>query len=381
MRIPPFELERIQSLWEHVVDYNLSESGVDPLSLAELLDGDAAALARLSETRLGYTQTNGSLGLRERVAALYPGATPANVLITSGTSEANFVALLGLVEPGDEVAVMLPNYMQIWGLGHGFRGEVRPFYLRADEKWAVDLDELRREVTPRTRVIAVCNPNNPTGAVLSAEEMEAIVEVASGVGAWLIADEVYRGAEREGEETPSFWTHGGGYERMIITCGLSKAYGLPGLRVGWVVAPAEMAEHLWSYRDYTTIAPSALSDALAHVALEGERRERILNRTRSILRANYPIVERWMESLDGLLETVPPQAGAIALVRYRLPIDSIELVERMRREQGVLVVPGAHFGLEGYLRIGYGGRAEHLREGLERMGRVLGGQAAAIDKV
>lgn len=374
MEIEPFELERIQSLWEHEVEFNLSESGVHPFSLAELAGGDPGAIATCLGLPLGYSQTNGTVALRERIAALYPGATPANLLVTNGTAEANFVAIWGLVEADDELALMLPNYMQIPGVARGFRARVRPFHLRAGAaRWSVDLDELRRSVTARTRLIAVCNPNNPTGAVLSRGEMEAIVEVAAEAGAWLLADEVYQGAEREGPRTPSFWLWRESYDQILITCGLSKAYGLPGLRLGWVAGPAEVTARLWSYRDYTTIAPGALSDAVAQLALAPETRERILGRTRALLRANYPILSDWVTGHAGVFDLIEPQAGAIAFLKYQLPLDSTELVERLRHEQSVLIAPGDHFGMAGYLRIGYGSPAEHLRRGLARVSDGLEG--------
>lgn len=371
MKIPTFDLERIQSLWENVVEVNLSESGVHPLTLSELLDGDSDMLANITATRLGYPQTNGTPALRERIAALYPGATQENVLVTNGTSEANFVALWSLLEPGDELVVMLPNYMQIWGLGRGFTGEVKPFHLRAEDCWSPDIDELRRQVTSRTRIIAVCNPNNPAGSVINAEDMQAIVGIAAEAGAWLVADEVYQGAEREGERTRSFWTLRERHDRMIITNGLSKAYGLPGLRMGWTLAPPEQAATLWAYRDYTTIAPSALSDKLAQTALEPARRERILARTRSILQRNYAVLAEWLDAHPGLFTHIAPKAGAIAWLRYHFDINSTELVDRLRNECGVLIVPGDCFGMDGYLRVGFGGEVEPMREGLNRIGEFL----------
>ena len=368
MRLESFALERIQSTWENLVDYNLSESGVHPMSFAELVGNDAEAIARLAGQELGYGQTNGTVALRERIAALYPGATPDHIVVTNGASEANFVTTWSLLEPDDEVALMLPNYMQIWGVARGFRGHLRPFYLREGQAWSPDLDELRRGVTSKTRVIAVCNPNNPTGAVLSESEMQSIVEVAASVDAWLLADEVYQGAERDAPRTNSFW---GRYEKVIVTNGLSKAYGLPGLRIGWVVAPPEVAARLWSYRDYTTIAPGRLSDHIAQIALVPETRERILARTRKILQTNYPILRDWLRQHPETFTLTEPHAGAIAYLRYRLDINSTTLVEKLLDEQSVLIVPGDCFGMDHYLRIGYGVEAAYLRAGLDRIHQTL----------
>jgi aspartate/methionine/tyrosine aminotransferase len=371
MQLEQFTLERMQSLWENLVDYNLSESGVHPLSLAELVDGDPDAITRLAHHGLGYSQTNGTVALRERIAALYPGATPDHILVTNGTSEANFVAIWGLLEPDDELVLMLPNYMQIWGIARGFRGAVRAFHLRAETGWSPDLDELRRQVTPRTRLIAVCNPNNPTGAILRADEMRQIVECAARAGAWLLADEVYQGAERDGIRTPSFW---GSYDRVIVTNGLSKAYGLPGLRIGWIAAPPELAARLWSYRDYTTIAPGALSDQIAQLALEPETRERIFARTRRILQTSYPVLSGWLRDHGALFTLTEPRAGAIAFPRYHLKLNSTALAEKLRQEQSVLIVPGDCFGMDGYVRLGYGSEAAHLQAGLARISQMLSGR-------
>ena len=371
MRIPPFELERFQSLHEHRVEINLTESGVEPLEVGELLGPDAAGL--LLDQPLAYTQSNGTPELRAAVAATLPGAAEDHVLVANGGAEANFVACWRLIEPGDEVVVMQPNYGQVQGLAEGFGAIVRPWPLREERagpspRWAPDVDELRALVTDRTKLVAICNPNNPTGARLTETEVAAVCEIAGRHGAWVLSDEIYRGVEHDGVETPSVW---GRTERVIVTGGLSKAYGLPGLRIGWAIAAQDMAAELWSRRDYTTIAPSALSDRLARHALAPPRRTALLERTRRMIAANFPIVGTWLGAHAGALAWVPPEAGAIGFVRYRHDIGSTALADRLRQTAGVLVVPGDHFGLDGWLRIGYGGRAASLREGLTRLDRVL----------
>lgn len=373
MRLEPFQMERMQSTWEHVVAHNLSESGVSPVTLDELLS-DTKDRERLLRTELGYSQTNGTSELRRAIAALYPGAGEENILVTNGTSEANFLVTCMLIEPGDEAVVMLPNYMQIWGLARAFGAEVRSFHLIEERNWAPDLYALERSISPRTKLIAVCHPNNPTGAMLSENEMDRVIDAArrsggsSGSGAWLLADEVYRGAELARDITPTFW---GRYDRVVITSGLSKAYGLPGLRIGWIVSTPELVARAWSYHDYTTIAPSTASDLLARVALRPENRRKLLARTRHILNSNYPILRDWVNGHADLFSLVPPQAGAIAYLRYNLGMNSLDLAERLRQEKNVLIVPGDHFRMGNYLRIGYGGRSDHLRAGLEQISRLV----------
>jgi aspartate/methionine/tyrosine aminotransferase len=369
MKIEPFLMERMQSRWEHRVSHNLSESGVHPMSVRELLSGED--LDELLDQRLMYIQTNGTKPLRAAIAALYPGAGPENVLATNGTAEANYISIWRLVEPGDDVVMMLPNYMQIWGIVRSLGARIVPLRLREENNWILDPADLRKALTPRTRVIALCNPNNPTGSILPAEamgEVAALAGTAGQGGAWILSDEVYRGAEREGGETASFW---GMYDRLLITSGLSKAYGLPGLRIGWIAGPPGTIEELWGRKDYLTICPGAISDLLARRALQRETRMKILERTRGIIRENYPALEEWAWSRADALHMVPPRAGAIAYLRYQWPINSTELCTRLREEADVLIVPGDHFGMDGHLRIGFGTGPEELRASLSRIDPLL----------
>jgi len=378
MKIEPFRMERMQSLWENRVAHNLSESGVHPMSLGELLeavggssaagvDPDAGAGrvgSSLLSTRLAYVQSNGSDELRASIAALYPATALDEVVVTNGTAEANYISMWRLIDPGDEVVLMLPNYMQIWGVLRGQGASVVPLRLREENRWVLDPGDVKAAVGPKTKLIAICNPNNPTGSVLTAEAMDAVVAAASRAGAWIVSDEVYRGAELDGAETPTFR---GRYDRLLVTGGLSKAYGLPGLRIGWVVGPAELIAELWGRKDYLTISPGALSERLARLALVPAVRKRILERTRGILQGNFPVLRDWIDEREGALRMVAPRAGAIAWLRYDWRIRSLELVERLRKENGVLVVPGEHFEMDGFLRIGFGNETKDLREGLARI--------------
>ena len=367
--LEPFLLERWQSENEHDVAINLSDSGVHPLTLRELFD-ERGLLEGVLDERLIYTQTNGTPELRGAVAALHPGAREANVLATNGGAEANLVAALHLVEPGDHVVAMLPNYMQLVGLVRGLGGRVDPWTLRPDfgqGAWTADLAELEQLVTPRTKLVAICNPNNPTGARLSGRQLDEICRIADRSGAWVLSDEIYRGAEVEGDETETIWGRG---EHVLVTSSLSKAYGLPGLRLGWVVAPPRLTRDLWGVRDYTTIAPGALSDLVGRLALQEPWRSRVLARTRRLLGANLDLVASWVGETEGV-RAILPRAGAILFARYDHPVPSSELVQRLRAEKDVLLVPGSHFGMEGWLRIGFGGERRDVEEGLGRLSELL----------
>jgi aspartate/methionine/tyrosine aminotransferase len=367
MAIELFEMERMQSTWENVVDFDMSESGVRPLTLRELVEM-GFDLESFLDQPLGYSQSNGTIELRERIAALHPGSTTEHVVVTNGTSEANYLVALSQLRPGDEVAMEVPNYMQMPGVARSLGAIVKPFRLRQDTGWEPDWEEFERAVTPKTKLLYLSNPNNPTGAVLSGDAMRRIVARCELTGTWLLADEVYLGAEIDRPRTTSFWGLG---ERVVVTSGLSKAYGIPGVRIGWLVGPPRLAQECWTQHDYLTIGPNKMSDRIARVAVQPDNRERCYARTRDILRHNLPIAREWVSGFGGRLTWREPQAGAIALVHYDADTPSLEIAERVRLRQSTLIVPGRHVGLEGYLRVWLGGREEFLREGLRRIGTEL----------
>ena len=362
MKLEIFELERDQSLYENYVDFNLTESGVHPFTLRELLTQDE--IVELLDTRLTYGQTNGSVELRETISNLYDFADVDNVLVTNGSAEANLIAVMTCLNRGDEVVLMLPNYMQIWGIARALGVTIVPFYLREENDWSPDLDELEQAVTPNTKMIIVCNPNNPTGAILSEEEMQRIINLAKYCNAWVYADEVYRGAELSGEETRSFY---GMYDKVMVTGGLSKAYALPGLRLGWLVGPAETIADSWATHDYTSIAAGVISNKVATLALQREMREKILNRNRTLLRKNLAHLKEWAGSYGTLFRFVDPKAGGMVFMQYDIDVNSKELCRQLREQKSVFVVAGDSFGMDRYIRIGIGSESNYFLQGLERI--------------
>ncbi len=365
----PFVMERMMSKFEQSVEYNLSESGVHPLLLGELLDLDPGHLESLLATELNYPHVNGIPELRENIALMYEGATSDNVLVTVGAIEANYLAIRTLLSAGDEIVIMAPNYMQIWGVAknHGLR--VGTFDLREEEGWAPDLDQLEAAATPETKMIAVCNPNNPTGRVLTEQEMDRIVAIAERNGAWILADEVYAGAERlTDKETDSFY---GRYNKVIAIGSMSKAYGLPGLRTGWAAGPRETLDELWARHEYITLSTSMLSNHLTALALSPEVRPRIIARTRKYIRDGYPVLKKWMDMHGSMFSLTPPDAAAIAFVRYDLDINSTEFVDRLVEEKSVLIVPGDHFGLDNLVRISFGLPHDYMTAALDRIGELV----------
>lgn len=372
MRFETFELERWQSLHEHHVGVNLSESGVHPLTVRELLalpGEEQLDPQELLDMRLGYPQTNGEDALRERIASLYEGATAEHVLVTHGGAEANLLVALSVVEPKDRVVMLTPNYLQTRGIARGLAAEVVEWPIREELGWHPDPDELDELTREGCALILLTTPNNPTGRILGDEVLDRVAQVAERCGAWVLSDEIYRGAELSGELAPSLW---GRSKNLCLTAGLSKAYGLPGLRIGWVVSPDPRAiEVLWGRKDYTTITDSPLTQRLALHALEPTRRNALLGRTRGHLQENLERLLAWEQRMDGRVAIARPEAGAMSWLRYEHALDSAALSEKLRHEHDVLIVPGAHFGVEQHLRLGYGVTADDLEHGMQRLGAVL----------
>lgn len=356
----PFEIVHYMSSHAGRGCRDLAGSGVPPLALAEFLELAGLAPDLLVQAVLRSPPGCGAPGLRARIAALYPGARAGNVLVTVGATEATRVIADTLLRPGDEVVVITPCYRQLWGTARNAGVTVRAVPLIEEAGWALDRDALAAAVGPRCRLIQVVNPHNPTGHVLDPGETGAIIAAATRHGAWVLADEVFAGTERDGRpRTPSLW---GRYARVLAVGGLSKAYGLAGLRVGWVVAPEQMVAELWRRHEYLTISASMLGSLLAEAALAPEVRETLLTRGRAVAETGFAVLARAL--LGAGFSAVAPQASVISLVRFDLPLASEDLAARLRA-RGVLVVPGSVFGAEGFLRIGCALPEPELRAALE----------------
>ncbi len=358
MNIPIFELERVQSIYENTVKYNLTESGFHPFTLKELLS--ETQLETIQNMVLGYGQTNGLIPTRQAIAALYPNCNEDNVMVCNGTSEANFIACHTLLEKGDEVVMMVPNYMQIWGIVQEMGCTPKAFHLLESDNWQPDLAELKKQVTNKTKMIVICNPNNPTGYTLSKEEMQEIINIADSVGAWIYSDEVYRGAELDGVEIDSFV---GLYDRVLVNGGLSKAYALPGLRVGWLTGPKQLIDDAWSYHDYTSITAGILSNKITEWVLQPEMRKRILTRNRNMLNQNLKYTLEWVQSHGDLFHFIPPKAGGMAFMRYHLEMNSTELSDWLRINKSVFILAGDCYGMDNYFRLGIGAEKDYLLAG------------------
>jgi aspartate/methionine/tyrosine aminotransferase len=369
MRIRDFGVEIWMNRWEDHCRYNLAETCVDSVTVAELLGlagVDAAAFAaELLPMRLTYGAIEGSPRLRAAIAALYATATSADVLVTHGAIGANHLAYQAVVEPGDIVVSIVPTYQQHTSIPESIGADVRLLRLREANGWLPDLDELR-DLARGAKVIALVNPNNPTGSLLDGAALDAIAGIAREQGAWVIADEVYRGLDQHGAGTsPSMVDR---YERTIGVGSMSKAFSLAGLRLGWITAPAAVREAASRHRDYSVISVGMVDDLLASIALEA--REALLARNRAIVRGNLAVLDAWVAA-EPRISYVKPASGTTALLRYDLPMTSEALCTQLLETEGVLLTPGSAMDMEGYLRIGYANSPQVLRDGLVRVSAFL----------
>lgn len=375
MKIRDFGVEIWMNRYETQCELNLAETCVESLTVEELLKMAGKADTILSELlpmKLTYGAIEGSDRLRRLVAGLYERQEPVNVTITHGAIGANALVHETLVEPGDRVISVLPTYQQHYSIPESYGADVQILKLREENGFLPDLEELRRLATPGTKLIAINNPNNPTGSLMDRAFLEQIVDIARACGAWILCDEVYRGIDQDGEGSTASLADL--YERGISTGSMSKAYSLAGLRLGWIVAPKELIHAVSVHRDYNTISVGMLDDHFAAIALEN--RDKILARNHAITRTNLAILSAWVDS-EPLISWTKPKSGTTALLKYDLPISSEEFCIKLLGETGVMLTPGSAMDMEGYLRIGYANSEHVLREGLSRMSRFLGERRAA----
>ena len=373
VKIEPFLLERWMSRHETHVRYDIAESGIQPLSTNDLLDFEpleerAATLDALLSLPLGYSEARGTEALRSALAATYARGDADSILVTTGAIEANFLLFNELLDAGDEIIAPYPAYQQLYSVPAAIGCDVRLWHVGPETGYRYDLERLERLLSPKTRVIVVNTPHNPTGAMLTPEDARRVYELADSVGATVIGDEAYRWLAVPGGEAfaPPMFDLG---DRGVSVGTLSKPFGLPGLRIGWMAGPADLVRRCWGMRDYITLSPGKLNDALARLGLK--HRDRIVLRNRAIIEANLAEATRWMEARADVLSWTPPKGGLLALVKYDLPIPSLELADRLATEYSVMLAPGSAFGYEHHLRLGIGQRPDLFKQGLEEAGKCL----------
>lgn len=369
MYIEPFKVEIWMNEWETRCDFNLAETCVASITIDELLQlcgRNSDDLSELLAMKMTYGAIEGSDRLRGAISALYDDQDIENITVTHGTIAANTLVHRALVSAGDEVVSIVPTYQQHYSIPASIGADVHMLRLQEKDGFLPDLEALRKRVTPQTKLIALTNPNNPTGALMGRAMLEQIAEIAREVGAYVLCDEVYRGTGQTGDGMgPSIVDV---YEKGIATAGMSKAYSLAGLRVGWVVAPPEVTQAILIHRDYDTISVGMINDHFAAMALEN--RDKLLGRSHRITRSNLAVLDAWVTD-QPRVTWVKPQAGTTAMLKVDVPMTTREFCVDLLQKTGVMLTPGDAFDMEGYVRIGYANSPDILAAGLRRMGDYL----------
>ena len=369
MRIDTFGVEMWMNEWETKCEFNLAETCVESLTIDQLLHISGRNKKDLSEIlslKMTYGEIKGSDRLRKAIASLYNEQTLENVLVTHGTIGANMLVHKTLIDSGDRVVSVVPTYQQHISIPKSIGADVHFLKLQEQNNWLPDLDELRALVIPETKLIALTNPNNPTGSLIDREMLIQIADIANTAGSWILCDEVYRGTDQQGSGMTA--SIADIYEKGISTAGMSKVYSLAGLRLGWVTAPTSVIEAVMIHRDYDTISVGMIDDYLATIALESF--DGLLERSHEITRGNLSYLSSWLDG-EQKLSWVKPNSGTTALIKIDLPIKSYDFCVKLLQNTGVMLTPGAAMGMEGFVRVGYANNPEVLKTGLNRVSEYL----------
>lgn len=375
MRIREFAVERWMDRYENHCTFNLAETCVESLTIDQLLDISGKQQSIIDELRplkMTYGAIEGSDRLRRNIAGMYERQGPKNVLVTHGAIGANALVYETLVEPGDTVVSILPTYQQHYAIPESFGADVRTLMLREENHFLPDLTELEGLVSDKTRLIAINNPNNPTGSLMDSAMLGKIANIARSCGAYVLCDEVYRGTDQHGNGYTASMADL--YERGISTGSMSKTYSLAGLRLGWIVAPEELIHKVAIHRDYNTISVGMIDDHFASIALEN--RTAILTRNQDILRTHLTLLDAWVAN-EPAISYVRPKSGTTALLKYAFNMTSVEFCTRLIEATGVMFTPGSALDMEGTVRIGYANNREVLEQGLARVSGFLKQLAAS----
>lgn len=354
MEIAPFSLEQYFARYEFEVAHNLCASDCETVTVAELLQMAGVEMEAFGRLRLGYTESQGHPELRSAIAATYDGVEADDVVVLAAPEEGIYLTMRALLQPEDEVVVLAPAYDSLRNVPEHICGEarVRQWAITPTEGgWELDLERLDALLTPRTKVLVANFPHNPTGYLPQRSFFEAIVDVARRRGIWFFSDEMYRGLEiGDAVRLPSA---AGLYERSLVLAGLSKVYGLPGLRSGWmIIRDPELRERVINWKHYTSICAPAPSEFLALAALRAQ--DKLVGRSRNLVAQNVAAAGDFFAAWPERFTWRPPQAGSVALVGVNAP-SATRYCLRLIEEAGILLLPGPYLGYDdGHVRFGFG---------------------------
>lgn len=351
MQIPPFKLERYFARYEFSTRYLLCSSDIESVTIQDLIDLEPGAEERFKQLWLGYTESSGAPSLRQAISQIYSGITPDQILVHSGAEEAIFIFMSSVLKQGDHVIVHWPCYQSLFEVAKSIGCEVSTWQAREEDGWALDLNELKAKLQPNTRAVVINTPHNPTGYLMEKAEYLTLNQICEDRGILLFSDEVYRESEFDTDlRLPSACE----INPSAVSLGVvSKTYGLPGLRIGWIVTQnTDVYQRMAAFKDYTSICNSAPSEFLAELALR--HREILVKRNLMLLKDNLALLDDFFQTYSDLFRWVKPKAGSIAfprLLKGEVEPFCHELVTR----QGVLLLPGTLFDDGGnHFRIGFG---------------------------
>ncbi|MDX1615722.1 MAG: pyridoxal phosphate-dependent aminotransferase [Candidatus Promineifilaceae bacterium] len=354
MDIQPFATEHYYAEYEFTAPHLLSASDCESLTVGELLELSELDSEALSTLSLGYTESQGHPDLRVAVAQTYNSIRAEEVVVLTAPVEGIYLAMRALLEPGDEVIVLVPAYDTLKNLAAHITGQVRVWELSpTDEGWQLDFEALERLLNDRTRLIVVNFPHNPSGFLPTVGDFERLLALAGRRGTWVFCDELYRGLEfGPAGQLPSAVDR---YGRAIVLAGLSKTHGLPGLRAGWLlVRDRQLRQAIMNWKYYTTICPAAPSERLALAALQAG--ERLVARNRAIIVENLEVAEPFFQRWAHFLTWRRPLAGSVALADIAVP-SAEAYCHRVAQEAGVVLLPGSFMGAaQETVRFGFGRR-------------------------
>lgn len=380
MRIDSFDLEN----WLNPAcdseknKYYLGGSCVLPMTVEELfeLTGEdmESFMKQLAKMNLGYPRFEGTPQTRQAIADMYRGIRAEDVILCHGGTGANSTVCYGLLEPEDNIVSIMPNYQQFFSIPRSIGTEVRDVWLKPEQGYVLDMEELRSRVDDNTKAIMFTNPNNPTGALLRLDEMQEIIEIAKAADAWVICDEMYRGLDEE--YMPSFADL---YDKAIVTASSSKIYSMAGTRVGWIVCrDAETRKTLFNWRSYDSICGGVFDEWIFGLALK--HKEKIFARSRGIVEANKKVIDRWIEN-NPYLHQYADSYSTTYLVHYDLDVPAQKFADDLLDRKGVLVCHGDCFYMPHTFRItlshaheletGLALIDEYMRELIEEGARII----------
>lgn len=367
MRIDTFKIEEWMNRYCPSAKYDLTTTCIEPLTIRELmtLSGISKPLG-IFDTKLTYGDIHGSERLKNAIKSLYKNQDLRNITVTHGAIGANQLVFESVLDKGDEVITLLPIYQQHYSIPKALGANVKQVFLREENRWQPNLNDIEKAITYKTKLICLNNPNNPTGAVIPDDTLKRIVNIASEHNIWILSDEVYRGLNLLGE--PYSESIADLYDKGISVGSMSKTYSLPGLRVGWIAAREDLINEVNKHREYNTISVSIPDDYYSAIALEN--RNKIAMRNFKIMKNGLNILNDWLNN-EIYVKANLPQGGTTALLRYKKEISSETLCRKLQEQTGVALLPGKTMEVEGTVRIGFCTEPNILKTGLNEFSKFL----------